>query len=65
MLGGREGIVHLEERLAESLDDVKLGEGHVIVVEGSQEEDVLAADLVLGREATCRERKRPHQSSIS
>lgn len=44
--------------LAEGLDDVKLRERHIVVVEGGEKEDVLAPDLVLGREAACRTRRR-------
>jgi hypothetical protein len=54
MLGWSATHQRLDEGLAEHVEDVELREGGVVVVEGGEEQHVLAADLVLGVEATCR-----------
>ncbi len=42
----------LNEGLAEGVEDMELGEGCVVAVEGRQEENMLAADLVFRVESS-------------
>jgi hypothetical protein len=44
----------LDEGFAEHVEHVKLREGGVVAVEGCEEEDVLASDLVFRKESSCK-----------